>query len=318
MTEHTHHGSGHHHGAHAHASHGGHVHAPATFGTAFAIGVALNGGFVLIEVIFGAFGHSTALLSDAGHNVGDVLGLLLAWLAGTLAKRSPTPRFTYGWRGSSILAALFNAVVLLLVVGALSLEAIQRVFAPEPVASGVVMAVAATGVVVNGFTAWLFASGRSGDVNVRAAFAHMVGDAVISVGVIVAGASIALTGWLWIDPLTSLAVNIAIVAGTWGVLRDSFTMAMQAVPPGIDPREVRAFLLARPGVSRMHDLHIWPMSTTDHAMTAHLVMPEGHPGDGFLTETADDLQGRFGIGHATLQIEVSEDTPCRLAADTVV
>ncbi len=307
------------HATHDHAGHGhghgsgGHGHAPANFGRAFAIGIGLNAAFVLVEAGAGLYGHSVALLADAGHNVSDVLGLLVAWLASTLARRSPTARFTYGLRGSSILAALFNAVVLLIVVGALSLEAIQRLFDPAMVAGGTVMAVAAAGVLVNGVTAWLFAAGRKNDLNLKGAYMHMAADALVSIGVIAAGGMILLTGWLWVDPVTSLVVNGLIVAGTWGLLRDSLAMSMQAVPPAIEPAAVRAFLLARPGVCELHDLHIWPMSTTECAMTAHLVMPEGCPGDGFLTGTADALHQRFGIDHATMQIESSLDNGCRLA-----
>lgn len=310
--EHGHDGHDHQHGP------GGHAHVPASFGMAFAVGLALNAGYVLVEAVAGLAGHSTALLADAGHNLGDVLGLAVAWLATGLAKRRPTRRFTYGLGGSTILAALFNAVVLLLIVGALGLEAVQKLLAPEPVAGGTVMAVAAAGVVVNGATAWLFASGRKHDLNRRAAFAHMASDALVGIGVVAAGAAILLTGKPWIDPLVSLAVNAAILAGTWGLLRDSLSMAMQAIPPGIDADRVQAFLLGRPGVARLHDLHIWPMSTTDHAMTAHLVMPDGHPGDEVLAGMAESLRERFDIGHATLQIETSVDGPCHLACDARV
>ncbi|WP_131118289.1 cation diffusion facilitator family transporter [Lichenihabitans psoromatis] len=307
---------------HSHAGHnhgiGGHVHAPANFGRAFAIGIGLNTAFVLVEAGAGVYGHSVALLADAGHNVSDILGLMVAWLAQSLAQRVPSQRFTYGLRGSSILAALFNAIFLLVVVGALSLEAIQRLFAPEPVAGGTVMIVAAIGVAINGLTAYLFASGRHNDINIKGAYMHMAADALVSVGVIAAGAVILLTGWLWVDPVVSLVVNAIIVAGTWGLLRDSVSMSMQAVPPSIEPAKVRRFLLDRPGVATLHDLHIWPMSTTEIAITAHLCMPAGHPGDHFLSETAVTLRDTFGIGHMTVQIEVSEDNRCLLAQDGAI
>ncbi len=311
-----------HHHDHAHAAHHahgpGHAHAPASFGRAFALGIGLNAAFVIAEAGAGVYGHSVALLADAGHNLSDVLGLAVAWVAHALARRAPSRRFTYGLGGSSILAALFNAVTLLLVVGALTLEAVQRLFDPGPVAGGTVMAVAAGAVAVNGVTAWLFASGRGGDLNLRGAYLHMLADALVSAGVIAAGGLILLTGWLWIDPAVSLAVNLAIVAGTWGLLREGVTLSLQAVPPGIDAAAVRRMLLDRPGVAALHDLHIWPMSTTESALTVHLLMPDGRPGDGFLTEAADLLHDRFGIGHATLQIETDPATPCRLAPEETV
>jgi cobalt-zinc-cadmium efflux system protein len=291
-------------------SHGGHVHAPANFGTAFAIGIALNTAFVLAEVGFGAASQSIALLSDAGHNLSDVLGLVVAWGAGTLARRAPTARFTYGLRGSSILAALFNAIFLLVVVGGLSWEAIQRLGQSEPVGGLTVTIVAAIGIFVNGITAWLFASGRDSDINIRGAFLHMASDAAVSAGVVAAGLIILATGWLWLDPAISLAINAVIVWGTWSLLRDSVTMSLSAVPPNIDPAKVRSFLESLPGVARLHDLHIWPMSTTETALTCHLVMPAGHPGDPFLMAAAHELEERFQIGHATLQIEISEETAC--------
>ena len=279
---------------HNHRQRGGHGHAPASFGRAFVLGVALNLGFVIVEAIFGISSHSVALLADAGHNASDVLGLAVAWVASELIKRAPTARFTYGLRGSSILAALFNAVFLLVIVGAISWEAIRRLGSPEPVAGKTVMIVAAVGIVVNGVTAWMFAGGQS-DINLRAAFVHMASDALVAAGVVVAGLVILLTGWLWLDPVVSLAVNAVIVVGTWGLLRDSLDMAMAAAPSAIDPAEVRAFLADRPGVESVHDLHIWPMSTTEVALTRHLVMPDGHPGDAFLHQLAEDLAKRFRI-----------------------
>src|SRR5882757_5799483 len=272
--EHDHdHGHSHQHGH----SRMGHVHAPASFGEAFAIGIILNITYVIIEVAYGFISNSVALLADAGHNLGDVLGLLVAWVATVLVKRAPSARFTYGLGGSSILAALFNAVFLLLTVGAISWEAVQRLSNPEPVSGATVMVVAAIGILVNGVTAWLFASGRKGDLNVRGAFLHMAADALVSAGVVVAGLVILVTGWLWLDPIVSLAINAVIVWGTWGLLRDSVGMSMAAVPPQIDPAAVRSLLSTRAGVVDVHDLHIWPMSTTENALTCHLVMPEGHP-----------------------------------------
>jgi cobalt-zinc-cadmium efflux system protein len=307
----------HDHGGHPH-DHSAHAHAPASFGTAFAIGIALNLGFVVIEALYGLLSNSVSLLADAGHNLSDVLGLGVAWLATVLARRAPTARFTYGMRGSSILAALFNAVFLLVTVGGLSWEAIRRLGSPEPVAGKTMMAVAAIGILVNGVTAWLFASGRKDDINLKGAFLHMASDALVSVGVVAAGLLILLTGWLWIDPIVSLVINGVIVWGTWGLLRDSVGMSMAAVPPQIDPAAVRTFLSARTGVVDVHDLHIWPMSTTENALTCHLVMPNGHPGDAFLHELAGDLAQRFRINHTTVQIEVDQHLACALAPDEVV
>jgi cobalt-zinc-cadmium efflux system protein len=302
---------------HNHRQGGGHRHAPASFGRAFVVGVALNLGFVIVEAIFGISSHSVALLADAGHNAGDVLALAVAWVASELMKRAPTARFTYGLRGSSILAALFNAVFLLVIVGAISWEAIRRLGSPEPVTGKTVMIVAAVGIVVNGVTAWMFAGSQS-DINLRGAFVHMASDALVAAGVVVAGFVILLTGWLWLDPIVSLAVNAVIVVGTWGLLRDSLGMAMAAAPSDIDPVEVRAFLAGRAGVESVHDLHIWPMSTTEVALTCHLVMPRGHPGDGFLHQLSADLAKRFRIVHSTAQIEVDPNAACALAPDEVV
>jgi cobalt-zinc-cadmium efflux system protein len=314
------HGHGHSHAGHSHGghSHAGHSHAPATFGRAFAIGIALNTAFVIAEAGYGVLANSTALLADAGHNLSDVLGLAVAWIAAVLSRRPPTPRLTYGLRNTSILAALSNAVMLLIASGAIILEAVQRLLHPEPVATVTVMVVAAIGIVINGVTAWLFASGRESDLNIRGAYLHMASDAAISAGVVVAGAVIMLTGWLWLDPLTSLVIVAVIVVGTWGLLRESTAMSLAAVPAGIDPAAVRAYLGGRPGVSSLHDLHIWPMSTTETALTAHLVIPAGHPGDAFLTEICAELSRRFSIGHATLQIETTDTVICALAPDHVV
>jgi cobalt-zinc-cadmium efflux system protein len=304
--------------AHHHHPHGdqhahSHAHAPADFGRAFAIGIGLNLAFVAIEVIYGIYGHSVALLSDAGHNLGDVLGLAVAWGATMLARRPPTPRFTYGLGATSILAALLNALFLLIAVGAISWEAVIRLMHPAPVAGDVVMIVAAIGIFINGATALMFASGRKGDLNIRGAFLHMLADAVIAAGVVVTGLVIKLSGAAWLDPVASLVVNVLIVWGTWTLLRDSLAMSLNAVPPSIEPDQVRAFLESLPGVTRLHDLHIWAMSTTETALSGHLVMPDGRGGDAFLKRTCEELQRRFGIGHVTLQIE-SEEMHCTLVA----
>ena len=303
------------HHTHRHRDHHDHSHrsAAADFGRAFGIGIGLNLAFVVLEVTYGIYGHSVALISDAGHNLGDVLGLAVAWGATALARRPPTARYTYGLGATSILAALFNALFLLIAVGAISWEAIIRLMNPAPVAAGIVMIVAAIGIAVNGATALLFASGRKGDLNIRGAFTHMLADAVIAAGVVVTGLVIKLTGALWLDPAASLVVNAIIVWGTWTLLRDSFAMSVNAVPPSIEPDEVRRFLENLPGVARLHDLHIWAMSTTETALSGHLVMPDGRGGDAFLTRTCDELQRRFGICHVTLQIE-SEEMHCTLAA----
>jgi cobalt-zinc-cadmium efflux system protein len=315
-----HHGHDHDHSDHAHHDHAhhGHHHAPIDFGRAFLIGITLNTAFVGVEALYGYLANSTALLADAGHNLSDVLGLATAWIAAILSKRAPTARYTYGLRNTSILAALANAVLLLIASGAILLEAVQRLLHPEPVKSITIIVVAAIGILVNGATAWLFASGQKGDINIRGAYLHMMADAAVSAGVVIAGLVIMQTGWLWVDPLTSLAVVGVIVWSTWGLLRESTAMSLAAVPSSIDPTAVRALLAARPGVSSIHDLHIWPMSTTETALTAHLVTPGGHPGDGFLLETCKLLQERFQISHSTIQIEISEHSNCALAPDNVI
>jgi cobalt-zinc-cadmium efflux system protein len=312
---HTHHH--HDHAGHGHAGHS-HSHAPADFGKAFAIGIALNTAFVVIEAAFGVYSNSMALVADAGHNLSDVLGLLIAWGASVLARRRPTARYTYGLRGSSILAALFNAIFLLVATGAIAGEAVLRLIDPALVAGPVVMVVAAIGIAVNGFTAWLFASGRKDDLNIRGAYLHMAADAAVSAGVVVAGLIIYVTGSLWLDPLVSLVIAVIIVAGTWGLLRDSVAMSLAAVPSGIAPDKVRATLAAQSGVTNVHHLHIWSLSTNEVALTAHLVMPGGHPGDRFLREIAAELKAHHGIGHATLQIETGSDGACAEACDQAV
>ncbi|ADP70304.1 cation diffusion facilitator family transporter [Rhodomicrobium vannielii ATCC 17100] len=300
--------------SHAHA----HGHAPQNFQSAFAIAVGLNIALVAAQVVYGVIANSVALLADAGHNLSDVFGLLLAWGAATAAKKRPTERFTYGYRSTSILAALANAIILLIAVGAIALEAARRFFYPEPVAAGGVMIASAIGIVINGGTALLFMRGRHGDINIRGAYLHLAADAGVSVGVLLAAFLIWQTGWMWVDPLVSLAIAGVIVAGTWGLLRDSVNMALQAVPPGIDPVAVRRHLEALPGVACIHDLHIWAMSTTETALTCHLVMPEGHPGDAFIARAGHDLHEEFGIEHVTLQIERGDAESCALAPDNVV
>jgi cobalt-zinc-cadmium efflux system protein len=307
------HGHAHHHDHHDH-----HHHLGQTFGPAFIIGIGLNLTFVVVEVLFGIRGNSVALLADAGHNLSDVLALVVAFAASLLSARGPSVRFTYGLRNSTILAALFNAMVLMVVVGAIAWEAIQRLYNPEPVSGTTVMIVAAIGILVNGLCALLFARGRAGDVNIRGAFLHMAADAGVSAGVVLAGLVIVQTGLAWVDPLVSLIVNGLIIWATWGLLRESLAMSMGAVPRTIDPAEVRRYLGALAGVSDLHDLHVWPLGTSDVALTCHLVMPAGHPGDAFLIETAGHLRERFGIGHPTLQIEVDPTTVCHLAPETVI
>lgn len=290
------------------------MHAPANFGMAFAVGIVLNTIFIVIEAVYGYISNSTALIADAGHNLSDVLGLIVAWIAVILSKRPPSERYTYGLRGSSILAALFNAVFLLIAVGAIGWQAVLRLFNPEPVAEMTVMIVAAIGIVINGFTALLFASGRKSDLNIQGAYLHMAADAAVSAGVVIAALVIMLTGWLWIDAVTSLAIVAVIVWGTWGLLRDSTAMSLGAVPSAIDPAAVRRYLEQRPGVTEVCDLHIWPMSTTEVALTCHLVMPSGHPGDAFLVEATHlYLNEDFGIQHTTIQIVTSPVTACALA-----
>jgi cobalt-zinc-cadmium efflux system protein len=259
-----------------------------------------------------------ALIADAGHNLSDVLGLVMAWVASVLVKRAPSQRFTYGLRGTSILAALFNAVFLLVATGAIALGAIQRFFEPEPVAGKLVMIVAAIGMVINAGTAMLFLRGRNSDLNIRGAFLHMAGDAAISFGVVLAGLIIVMTGWHWVDPMVSLGIALVIVAATWSLLRDSLSMTLQGVPPGINLPAVRDFLEKCPGVCAIHDLHVWPMSTTETALTCHMVILDGHPGDEALHKISDELRHRFGIPHSTIQVEITDQANCALAHEHAV
>jgi cobalt-zinc-cadmium efflux system protein len=311
-------GHDHHHG-HGHGHHHGHGHGHGgPRGTGFAIAVSLNLVFVVIEVAAGFVSGSMALIADAGHNLSDVLSLLLAWGASVLAARPPSERFTYGLKSSSILAAIVNAALLWVALGAILVETIRRFSDPAPAAGTTMIVVAACGIVVNGLSAVLFASGRKTDINLRAAFQHLLADAAVSAGVVVAGVAVTLTGAAWIDPAASLLITLVIALGSWGLLRDAVKMGLLAVPDGIDQTKVRDFLAAQPGVTAVHDLHIWPMSTTENAITAHIVMPGGYPGDLFLHELAHGLEHKFGIGHPTIQVETLSDEGCALVSEGVV
>jgi cobalt-zinc-cadmium efflux system protein len=298
-----------------------HSHAPANpdYGRAFAVGITLNLVYVAGEAIAGVLSGSLALIADAGHNLGDVLSLSLAWGATVLSRRRPSDRFTYGLRSSSILAALANAIILLVVTGGIAWEAVRRINHPVPVASTIVIWVAAAGILVNGVTALLFASGRPRDLNLRSAFVHMAADTLVTAAVVAVGITIWLTGWLWLDPTTSLFVSAVIVIGTWSLVKSATGLALDAVPEGIDAAAIRAQLLTEPGVIGLHDLHIWGMSTTETALTCHLVMPAGHPGDAMLNGIAKQLHDRYGIHHATIQIELADtDETCVLTPEHVV
>ncbi len=304
-----------HHHSHAHGG-DGHTHAPAAFGFAFAIGVALNMTIVVAELIFGYAANSLALIADAAHNFSDVIGLLLAWGAAWLALRRPTQQHTYGYRRASILAAFIKAGLLLLAVGGITVEALRRFQDPSTVAGRTVIFVAILGIVVNGATALLFMRGRHGDLNIRGAYLHMVADAGVSFGVVVAALIIMWTGWLWIDPAVSLGIAAVVLASGWGLARDSVNLALDGVPKGVDLAMVESYLREREGVIEVHDLHIWAMSTNETALTAHLVRPGGLD-DAFLSKVCDDLSHRFNIAHATLQIEAGNDV-CKLAPAEVV
>jgi len=297
-----------------------HIHAPSAYDRAFAIGAALNVGFVLVELGFGLAAHSMALLADAAHNLGDVLGLLLAWGATWLGRRAPSAARTYGWGRSTILASLTNAAVLLIGVGAIAVEAIHRIFDPEPVAGATVMWVAAAGIVVNGLTALMFLRGREMDLNIRGAFLHMAVDALVSVGVVLTAVLIQITGWPWIDPITSLAIAAVVAVGTWELLQDSVNLALDAIPESIDRHAVEQYLVGLPGTVEVHDLHIWALSTTDTALSVHLVLNAvGSQADDGLQQMAAALAERFGIGHATFQIETPEQARrCVLRSEAVV
>jgi cobalt-zinc-cadmium efflux system protein len=306
---------GHDHGhshAHAHAHRAGH-------GRAFAFGIALNLGFVAVEVVYGVIAHSVALLADAGHNVGDVVGLAMSWGATALASLKPSSRRTFGFRRSTILASVSNALVLLFMTGALTWESILRLFAPEPPHGKTMIVVALLGAVVNAGSALLFMAGDKRDLNVRSAFVHLASDAVIALGVAAAGAVILATGWLWVDPVVSIVLALTILFGTWSLMTKSMNLMLDAVPEGIDPDKVKTFLSALPGVVEVHDLHIWAMSTTETALTAHLVMPRSSHEPAFLADVCTKLHERFDIDHSTLQIDHEEaPTPCALARSDAI
>ena len=309
----------HHHDHHDHShghSHAGHSHAPDNFGFAFAAGVALNTVFVIAELIFGYAANSLALISDAVHNFSDVIALLLAWGAVWLARKQPTEQHTYGYRRASILAALINAGLLLMAVGGIAVEAVNRIQVPAAVAGWTVVWVAALGIIVNGGTALLFMRGRHGDLNIRGAYLHMAADAGVSFGVVVAALVILFTGWQWVDPAISLCIAAVVLVSGWGLARDSVNLALDGVPKGIGLAEVKDYLGQLDGVTEVHDLHVWAMSTNETALTAHLVRPDGYD-DTFLHHVCEELSHRFNIHHATLQIEAGSDV-CRLAPAEVV
>jgi cobalt-zinc-cadmium efflux system protein len=304
--------------AHEHShSHADHSHRPGSFNNAFAIGVALNAGYVVFEAIFGFLGHSLALVADAGHNLSDVLGLLLAWCASAMAKSLPTKRKTYGLRGTSILAALFNAIFLLVSVGAIAWEALRRFNNPAEVDANTVIWVSLLGIAINTVTALMFMSGRKGDLNVRGAFLHMAADAAISAGVVIAGLAILFTGQHWIDPVVSLLICAVIVWGTWDLLRESMNLVLQGVPREVDLDAVEQYLSALPGIAKVHDLHIWAMSTTEIALTAHLVKPDGQLDDPLIDQIQHELHDRFSIEHITVQLECGTcDRTCRQESES--
>jgi cobalt-zinc-cadmium efflux system protein len=309
---HRHHDHSH---SHDHAGHS-HGHAPDDFGFAFAAGASLNAVFVAAELGFGYAANSLALISDAVHNLSDVMALLLAWGAVWLSQKRPTERYTYGYRRASILAALINAGLLLVAVGGIAVEAVNRLREPTAVASWTVIWVAVLGILVNGGTALLFMRGRHGDLNVRGAYLHMVADAAVSLGVVLAALAIMYTGWLWIDPAISLCIAAVVMASGWDLARDSVNLALDAVPKGIQLTHVQQYLRGLDGVIEVHDLHIWAMSTSETALTVHLVRPTGHD-DAFLHHVCEELSHRFNIHHATLQVEASGEA-CKLAPAELV
>ena len=288
------------------SQHHGHSHAPKNFNRAFAIGIALNIGFVLIESLYGWKINSLALLADAGHNLSDVAGLVLAWVAALAVRLRPDHRHTYGWQRASILAAFVNAILLLVAMGALAWEAVQRLQTPGATEGMTIIAVAAVGVVINSITAALFMAGSKDDLNIRGAFLHMAADALVSLGVVAAGALYLWKGWNWLDPVISLMIATVIVAGTWSLFKQSVHLLFDGVPESVDLIELDQWLHSLEGVAAVHDLHVWAISTYDNALTAHLVMPAGHPGDSFYAEVAKGLHDRFGISHPTLQIEMTQ------------
>jgi cobalt-zinc-cadmium efflux system protein len=309
----------HDHSGHSHSC-GHHHHGdPNNHGRAFVVAIALNSVFVVVEFVFGFIANSTALMADAGHNLSDVLGLILAWSAAILSRKAPNERYTYGLRSTSILAALANAMFLLVTCGAITWEAVQRFSQPPAVAGLTVTLVAAVGIVVNGLSAWLFMQGNKGDLNIRGAYLHMASDAAVSLGVVIAGIAMIYTGWYWLDPVISLAIIAVIVIGTWGLLRESVQLALSAVPANIEVAAIDDYLRQCPGVTDIHDLHIWGMSTTESALTVHLVMPGGYPGDTFMDDIMQTLKVRFFVQHSTLQIELGTTThACSLSPNALV
>ncbi|SEO41471.1 cobalt-zinc-cadmium efflux system protein [Duganella sp. CF517] len=295
------HGHGHDHShGHGHHHHGD----PNTMGRAFAIAIVLNLVFVGVEFFYGFLANSTALMADAGHNLSDVLGLMLAWGAAILAKRLPNQRYTYGLRSTSMLAALFNAMLLMVACGGIAFEAVQQLMHPDPVAGLTVSVVAGVGILVNGFSAWLFMAGSKDDINIRGAYLHMAADAAISLGVLVAGVIVRYSGWNWVDPAVSMVIVAIIVYSTWSLLRQSLRLMLAAVPDNVDRGEIEQFLRGRPGVTEVHDLHIWAMSTTETALTAQLVTPAGYPGDVAVDDITRQLREDFSIQHSTLQVRL--------------
>lgn len=309
--DHAHEGHGH---AHGHGIGHAHAHIPTNFGRAFALTTGLNLALVVVQVVYGLLAGSVALLADAGHNFGDAVGLVLAWIAYSLTRVRASERFTYGFRSASILSAFANAILLLVATGAIVWEALRRIGDPPEVAGTTVMVVAAAGVVINGLSAWILMAGQKNDLNIRGAFLHLVADAAVSVGVVAGGAIIVFTGWNWIDPAVSLVIAVVIVWGTWSLLRESFELSMQAVPKGIALGEVRAYLEALPGIAGVHHLHVWAMSTTETALTVHLVFPAGHPGDAFLAQVCGELSHRFRIHHPTIQVELAQGASCAVGS----
>lgn len=309
----------HNHTEHNHAHRAGHSHAPAVFDKAFIVGISLNLTFVIIEFFYGYISNSLALMADAGHNLSDVLSLALAWAATWLTRRKPSKFRTYGFSRSSILASLLNAVLLLLAIGAIGWEAIIRFSNPVPVESNIVMWVAAIGIFINSATAFMFMKGKEGDINIKGAYLHMLADAAVSLGVVIAAIVMSYTSWLWIDPVISLVIVVVIAVSTYGLLKESVDMAMDAVPRSIDLEKVEEHLKSLEGVTAVHDLHVWPLSTTTIALTAHIVRPLGEMTDEWIQEIAEGLHEEFGIDHPTIQIERGgTDGECKLAPDTVI
>jgi len=302
---------------HTHSDHQ-HDYRPKSFEKAFIIGIALNASFIVIEGIYGILANSMSLLADAAHNLTDVLGLIVAFIASILVKRSPSPRFSYGLRGTSIIAGLFNGLFLIVVVGAVSFESVQRLLKPEPTQSLTVIIVAAIGIIINGISALMFASGQKNDINIKGAFLHLVADALVSLGVVITALATLYTGWIWLDPAVSLTINTIIIWSSWGLLKQAFKMSIQAVPENINLSDVKSFIQMQSGVSSLHDLHIWSMSTTEIACTCHLIMKDGYPGDAFIHKLSDDLEHHFSINHTTIQIETINDFECKHLSDNVV